>query len=266
MASLSYNARMWFSQKTEAIILTVHPWKEADKRYVALSREHGKLEFIGRGARKGKAKLSAHLEPFARVQLELVVGRRQTTVIGVERVEAFVGIARSLEHRLVAQSACALLDKTLHPDQADSELYQELVLFLYFLEHAESLSSVRGAFVLGGFLLRLMRHLGYETELHACLGCQEAIQPLSFRWHDARGGLVCTECMMQKSQEWMTARQIDEEIVTLLRFARDAGYEDLMKTALRGGHLEHFSSCVHDLLRLHVPGYVDRPYWEMVMV
>lgn len=257
---------MWFSQKTEAIILTVHPWKEADKRYVALSKEHGKLEFIGRGARKGRAKLSAHLEPFARVQLELVVGRRQTTVIGVERLEAFSGISQSLEHRLVAQSACALLDKTLYSEQIDLALYSELLGFLLFLNTTSSLSSARGAFVLGGFLLRLMSHLGYETELHACLGCQETIQPLSFRWHDARGGLVCTDCMMQKGQEWITARQIDEEIVTLLRFARDVGYEDLMKAALRAHHLEHFSSCVHDLLRLHVPGYVDRPYWETVMV
>lgn len=257
---------MWFSQKTEAIVLTVHPWKEADKRYVALSREFGKLEFIGRGARKGKAKLSAHLEPFARVQLELVVGRRQTTVIGVERLQAFTGIALSLEHRLVAHAACALLDKTMRPDQADEELYKELFAFLLFLDDTSVLSSSRGAFVLGGFLLRLMRHFGYETELHACLGCQDPIQPLSFRWHDARGGLVCTDCMILKNQEWITARQIDEEIVTLLRFARDAGYADLMKAALRGNHMEHFSTCVHDLLRIHVPGYVDRPYWEMVVV
>ncbi len=257
---------MWFSQKTEAIILTVHPWKEADKRYVALSREHGKLEFIGRGARKGRAKLAAHLEPFARVQLELVVGRRQTTVIGVERIEAFSGIASSLERRLVAQSACALLHKTLYAEQADIDLYSELLAFFAFLNTAESLSSARGAFVLGGFLLRLMRRLGYEAELHACLGCQESIQPLSFRWHDARGGLVCTDCLMQKHQEWVSARPIDEEIVTLLRFARDAGYSDLLKTGIRGQHLEHFSSCVHDLLRLHVPGYIDRPYWEAIMV
>ncbi len=257
---------MWFAQKTEAIILTVHPWKEADKRYVALSPAHGKLEFIGRGARKGKAKLSAHLEPFARVQLELVVGRRQTTVIGVERLEAFSGIALSLEHRLVAQLACALLDKTLRPDQEDVELYGELLAFFHFLNLEDALPSSRGAFVLGGFLLRLMRHLGYETELHVCLGCQDPIQPLSFRWHDMRGGLVCADCILEKNQEWITARHIDEEIVTLLRFARDAGYEDLMKTVLRGSHMEHFSSCVHDLLRIHVPGYVDKPYWEMVMV
>jgi DNA repair protein RecO len=257
---------MWFSQKTEAIILTVHPWKEADKRYVALTRDCGKVEFIGRGARKGKAKLAAHLEPFARVQLELVVGRRQTTVIGVERLEHFSGIAYSLEHRLVAQAASSLLDKTLYVDQVDAHLYSELSSFLLFLHGTETLSSARGAFVLGGFLLRLMRHLGYETELHACLGCQDAIQPLSFRWHDARGGLVCTTCLLDKQKEWVTARRIDEEIVTLLRFARDAGYEDLMKAGLRGEHLEHFSSCVHDLLRIHVPGYVDRPYWEMVVV
>lgn len=257
---------MWFSQKTEAIILTVHPWKEADKRYVALSRDYGKVEFIGRGARKGRAKLAAHLEPFARVQLELVVGRRQTTVIGVERIEAFFGIALSLEHRLVAQAASALLDKTLYVEQVDGGLYAEFLAFLLFLNSTESLSSARGAFVLGGFLLRLMRHLGYETELHACLGCQDPIQPLSFRWHDARGGLVCTTCMLDKQKEWITARQIDEEIVTLLRFARDAGYADLLKTGLRSQHFEHFSSCVHDLLRLHVPGYADQPYWETVMV
>ena len=257
---------MWSSLKTHALIIAAEPFKEADRKYRALTRDFGKIEFVGRGASKGKAKLAAHLDPFALVQLELVVGKRQTTVIGAERVHTFPTVATSLEHRLLAQAAHGLLDKTLKPDLADEDLYHEVLGFMSFLDNVRELPSARGAFVLGGFLLRIMSQLGYETELDTCLSCKNAILPLSFRWHDLKGGLVCTECVLKNSQEWYTARTIEEETVALLRFARESAYEDLAKTSLRSHHVQHFSSCVHDLMRIHVPGYSEKPYWEGVMV
>ncbi len=255
---------MWSALKTEAIILTAEPHREADTRYRALTPRHGKIEFIGRGARKGKAKLSAHLSLYAIVDLEIIRGARQMTVIGVERREAFSGLANSLEHRLLASAAGALLDKTVKPDFEDLDLYEEFLGLLRFLDAVPSLPLTRNTLLLGGFLLRLLRLLGYDLELTSCLSCKDDIVPLSFRWHDGRGGLVCTNCVLKFPQDWFASRAIEEEIVMLLRFARDAAYTDLLRPALKADHVGAFASCVHDLMRTHVPGYTESPYWHLI--
>lgn len=258
---------MWSTLKTDALILVSEPWKEADRRYRALTPGYGKLEFVGRGARKGRAKLAAHLEPFAIVTLEIVKGSRSTTVIGVERREVFQNLAINIEPRLLALAAASLIDKTVRPDFEDKVLYDELLDLLRFLDQASVAQPARNTFVLGGFLLRLLRHLGYDVELGACLSCKDDIRPLSFRWHEGRGGLVCTNCVLEKPQEWFAARVLEEEIVTLLRFARDAQYSDLLRPSLKAEHMGTFAACVHDLLCFHVPGYGERtPFWQTTIV
>lgn len=256
---------MWSAVKTEAIILSAAPYREADRKYIALTPLFGKIEFIGRGARKGKAKLAAHLDAFAVVDLEVIRGARQMTVIGVERKEAFRSLSVSLEHRLLASAAGELIHKTVKPEFADTELYGEFLELLRFLNATPALPMTRNTLLLGGFLLRLLKLLGYDVELSNCLSCKDDILPLAFRWHDSRGGLVCTNCVLEAPQDWFQARTIEEEIVMLLRFARDAQYPDLLRPALKADHVGSFASCVHDLLRTHVPGYTEAPYWQFLL-
>lgn len=256
---------MWSAVKTEAIILKAEPFKEADKRFSALSADFGKLEFIGRGARKPRAKLTAHLEPGALVELEIIKGARQTTVINAERRVSYRKMHDNYWPRLVGQASLGLVDKTVHEGYADPELFKELKVWLEFLDQFDFDHASRGTFLLGGFLMRLMAALGYEAELSTCLGCRDEIMPLCFRWHDGRGGLVCSTCTHLNPQEWITARGVDDEIVTLLRFARRAQYRDLMRPALSASQIKSFSSCVHDLFLHHVPTYASLPFWEAVV-
>lgn len=253
---------MWSTVKTEAIILASEPWREADRKYRALSPNFGKIEFIGRGARKGKAKLAPHLEPFSVLTLELVRGARGTTVIGVERQRAFAHLRDSLDARCLALATTAFIDQALRPEAEDPALYDELIeIFSVFNQHTD-LPYTRTLFVFGGFMLRLLRHLGYDVQLGHCVSCKDQILPLSFRWHEGRGGLVCSHCVMNAKEEWFRARSIEEETVTMLRFARDAGYRDLLRPALKAGEVNAFAACVNDVFRSHVPGYGEDPYWS----
>ncbi len=256
---------MWSAVKTIGLVLTATPWREADRRYSALTPEFGKIEFIGRGAQKPKAKLAAHLEPFALVELEIVKGARSTTVIGVERTEAFNTIRGSLEHRLFAQTLFAMLEKAIRPDLADPELFDEIVEVVRFLNAQETLQNTRSTFLLGSMVLRLLRRLGYDVELHECLACRKTVMPLSFRWHGGRGGLVCTDCARDRPEDWFAARNIDEEIVTLMRLGRDESYDSLMKFPLKGEQVESFAECVHDVYVYHVPGELTMPFWTGVL-
>jgi DNA repair protein RecO (recombination protein O) len=252
---------MWSTVKTTGLVLTTSPFREADRRYSALTPEYGKIEFVGRGAQKPKAKLAAHLEPFALVDLEIVRGARSTTVIGVERSEAFAHIRGSLEHRLFAQTLFTMLEKAIRPDLADPELFDEIVDVVRFLDAQEALPQTRSTFLFGAMILRLLRRLGYDVEIHDCLSCRKIVMPLAFRWHGGRGGLVCTDCVTTQREDWFAARPIDEEIVTLMRLGRDTSFADLVKYPLKGDHVEQFAQCVHDVYVYHVPGELSMPFW-----
>ncbi|MFH1632130.1 MAG: DNA repair protein RecO [bacterium] len=255
----------WTTLKTEAIILTSEPFREADRRYTALTPEFGKVSFVGRGARKGKAKLAAHLEPFAIVDIEIVRGRRSTTVISVEQIERFSSITKSLNRRLLAQTACSLLSRHTRENDRDPILYVELVELLTFLDSTFDLKPARSTFVLGSYLLHLLHHLGYDVELNRCLDCKNEVVPLSFRWHTDKGGLVCGDCLNDKPEEWFSARSIREEVVKLLRFARGAGFIDLLRPSLNAEDLQGFAEIVHDLMVFHLPVDSELPFWVGIL-
>lgn len=255
----------WSAVKTEGIVLRVDKAREADRRYRALTPTLGKIEFIGRGAQKGKAKLAAHLEPFAIVDLEIIKGRRSTTVISVERRHWFRSIAEDLDKRLLASASMNLLDRYTYELEQDESLYSELLAWLAFLDSHLTLRPARSTFLLGGFLLRILTRLGYDVQLTECIGCKNDLLPLSYRWHAGKGGLVCSDCIQSEPQEWFSARGLDEEIVKLMRFARDREYQDLLKPALKGEQVEEFAKLVQDLLFYHLPHRNDIPFWAGVM-
>ncbi len=256
---------MWSTIKTPAIILTSFPWREADRRYSALTPHDGKLEFQGRGAQKPRAKLSSHLEPFAVVELEIIRGTRSTTVISAERLEAFRNIGTTLEHRLVAQTLLALVDRAVKPDLADEVLYLDVLEALRFINAQKALPFGRNVLFLGGFLLRFLKRLGYDIELRCCLACRDAIVPLCFRWDGARGGLVCSDCVNKRPADWLRARPLEEEVVMLMRFARDAEFAELLRPSLRGDFLQAFTTCVEDVVTYHLPGSSATPFQSILL-
>lgn len=254
----------WSTFKTEGIVLSSTPVREADRRYRILTEDRGKIEVIGRGARKGKAKLAAHLEPFAIVEVEVVRGRQQSTVIGVERKEWFTGIHHSFDRRYTASLMLGFVDRATREEDRDEQLYQELRNWLRFVNDTPAeLRPLRATYVSGGFLLRLLGHVGYALELSTCLSCREEILPLSFRWHHSRGGLVCTDCVQTKGADWETASPMQEETVKMLRFARQASYDELLKPSLESTGVMEFARCVHDMYSIHVPGDWVMPFWQM---
>ena len=222
------------------------------------------MSFLGRGARKGKAKLAPHLEPFAIVDVEFVRGRRSTTIISVERLHTFRTLSSNIEHRLLAQTSLSLLDWHTKEADRDDVLYDELCTWLAFVDSQDSFTQMRQVFLLGGFLLRFLTHLGYEVQLDHCLACKETILPLSYRWHPGRGGLVCSDCVQKDQREWFAARVMPEEVVKLLRFAREASYDDLMNTSLEQERVSAVAQAIHDLMVFHLPNEPRTPFWSMV--
>ena len=221
---------------------------------------------MGRGARKGKAKLAAHLEPYAIVDLEIIKGRRSVTVISVERQHAFRSLMNDFDRRVLAQASLSLVDRHLREYDQDEILYHLVLDWINFIDKQEEIAKKEQVFLLGAFILRLMQQLGYEVSLAECVACKSRIMPLAFRWHGGKGGLVCSDCVQRDGQEWFAARTISEESIKILRFSREAAYEDVVITDFDRSHIEDFSRIVHDLMQYHLPMNTSTPFWRGLAV
>jgi DNA repair protein RecO (recombination protein O) len=252
---------MWSSVKTTALVLHAEPYREADRRYTALTPEQGKITFIARGARKARAKLAAHVEPLTIAQLELVQGRSGTTLINAERKHAFSGLAKNIDHRLLAHLACGFVHAFLLDTYTEERVYQETLDFFHFLERAPHMSESHRAFICGGFLLRLSQALGYDAELFHCVTCQKKIHEEAFEWQARQGGLVCSWCLIKDPQ---SGRMVHKHTVKMLRFARESAFDDFTKTALSADILAQYCQCVQDFITHHIPGAKQTPFWEML--
>ncbi len=254
----------WSAIKTEAIVISSTPFREADRYYSAMTRDFGKVEFVGRGARKGMAKLASHLEPFAVVDLEIIKGRRSMTVISVERKQVFRSLMDNISLRILAQTSFSLLNKHIKEHDKDERLYDGLLEWIVFLNSENDILRKNNVLLLGAFLLRMMQELGYEMSLANCVSCKQNILPLSFRWHAGRGGLVCSDCVIKNQEEWFCARKITEEAIKILRFASNADYKDLANTNFESEHIDDFAHILHDMMQYHLPVESDVPFWHGV--
>lgn len=238
---------------TTGIVLNKRDWRESDRVYSVLTREHGKIEIIGRGAQKPLAKLAPHLEFCAEVDLLVVHGRSYETLAGVDRKRSFVGLYDDLSKTLAAHHMLQLVDLGTREHEADKILYEEVKNFLIFLHKAPELTSERAAFLLSAFALKLLALLGYRPELSSCLQCREVIRPGEFNWHALKGGVVCRACVGIDSEQWFSARPLSDEVLKLMRFALSERFAELLRPRLSGEILSEYHETVEGLLVAHFP-------------
>jgi DNA repair protein RecO (recombination protein O) len=238
---------------TTGIVLSKRDWREADRVYSVLTREHGKIEVVGRGARKSLAKLGPHLEFCAEVEMVIVHGRVNETVAGVERKKSFPDLYADLSKNLVAHHMLRLVDLGTREHEVDQFLYDEVKNFLSFLNKVPSLSPERSAFLLSAFALKLLGLLGYRPELNFCLNCREPICAGEFHWHGVKGGVVCASCVGFDREQWFSSRPLSDEVLKLMRFAMIEKFAELLRPHLSGEILDEYHEAVEGLIVAHFP-------------
>lgn len=177
------------SYRCEAVVLKTSPFGEGGSLATLLTRDHGKVRAIARGARRSTSKLVGHLEPLNQVQLAMSHGRSLDHVDQALVIHDFSGLKGELGLLGRGLYVAELVDGFGAEENHSPGLYGLALETLHAIEeHPDSEWPLRF------FELHLLRVSGFMPELYRCVQCSEDLEPGLHRFGPAVGGALCPGC------------------------------------------------------------------------
>ena len=180
--------------ETEAIVLRVIRYGEADSVLTLYTRERGRVSAIAKGARRAKSKMGGRLQPGVRVFLGLHEGKGDmSTVRQAQVVEAHAGLWVEGYRLRATGSVLEAAMRVLGEEEANEGAYNLLSRGLALLAHAPPRDTPpRHEPIVLGVHAKLLVVAGLLPRLASCTGCGSAGPFVAF---SARtGGALCAEC------------------------------------------------------------------------
>lgn len=177
------------SLRVQAVVLRRSDFRESSRIVTCLSREHGRLVGLAKGAHRPDSPFLGRLDFLNEVTATFSADRGGLRLL--ERAE-LVRERRALREprRFLAASHLAqLVDFALPDDRPDPAIYDLLVGGLNLLERCPPAAIPQ---VVLGLELRHLHQLGALPDLHQCAHCGAALANGAFRSDDGPG-LVCRE-------------------------------------------------------------------------
>ncbi len=178
---------------TDAIVLRLVPYRDADVIATLFSRELGKFSGLARAARKSRRRFGGALGMLTVIRAELAAKRRGQlwTLRSAQPVEMFASLAADMAAFAHANYATELVRELTADEHAEPELY-DLLLELY-----RQLGNGAAVTVLRAFELQLLQQLGLMPMLDHCATCgsgdPELLDDLAVL-DPAKGGVLCANC------------------------------------------------------------------------
>ena len=237
--------------KTQGIVLNRRDWKEADKLFIVLTPDRGKIQVIGRGVKKSKSKLGSHLEPFLVADLMIAPGRRMDLVAAAASRHNFARLKSSIQKIRYGWYCCEVLDNLIKWERPDRDIFDLLELTLRILNDDGAPSqnppsrvqsaqrdfparddADKSVFMLNIFVWKVLFFLGYAPELYRCLSCGQPLQPKQNFFHSVKGGILCGFCLREKLNP-AVIKPVTASLIKVLRFTMNNSLERALRVKIR---------------------------------
>ena len=195
--------------KTEAIVLKRTHLGEADSIITLYTPNLGKIRAIAKGVRRPKSKLGGHLDLLTQSALLLAQGQNLDIITQSQTIESFLPLKGDLRRISCAFYIAELVDQFTAEQVENYPIYKLLHTDLLWLCGARNCELV-----LRHFELQLLRHLGYQPELHQCLGCKSPLAPQRNLFSASSGGALCPDCGRNEP----AVRPISVDALKVMRF------------------------------------------------
>jgi DNA repair protein RecO (recombination protein O) len=178
---------------TPAVVVRTVDYGEADRIVTLLTREHGKLSAIARGAKKSKKRFGAGLALFGvgEATFSEKAGTDLATLEAFDGARGFPGLLSDVAKVAHGGYACELVRELVPPRQPEPELFDLLVGFLGLLDGGEARAET-----LRVLELRVLDAVGLRPSLEVCASCGgvEELDRDGQVFDVRRGGVVCAAC------------------------------------------------------------------------
>lgn len=173
--------------QTEAVLLGVRNFGEADRMVTLFSREFGKITAVAYGARRPRNRLAAGMQAFMHADLLLQTGKNLDSIKQYEAKNPFRRLQENLTYMAYA-TFLAELASELCPERQPEPLVFDLLIQLF---HFISLRNPRLVALAGAW--QLLALAGYSPEYRHCVACNRELHFPAY-FDASAGGGVCLEC------------------------------------------------------------------------
>src|SRR5438477_5282428 len=115
----------------EGIVLRRIDYGESDRILTVLTRDHGKIGVIARGARRPQSRLASRTDLFVRSRMQLAKGRGELDVLTQAEPVTTASPARDARRAACAALCAELTDRVLEAHHTDTDIYMLVVTALH---------------------------------------------------------------------------------------------------------------------------------------
>ena len=185
----------------EGIVLKYFPYRDYDRIFTLYTKEHGKIDAIGRGTGKILSKLVGHLQPVTMSRCMLAEGRRWDVLTQAKALHTYPVLHQNIEALALAGVAIEAVDRLTKTGQ------EEPLVYLALDELFKKLNSKhhQHGTLIYHFLWQLMTTLGFAPLVQNCISCKKSLEDTVNEtpyFHFQEGGFVCSSCAVEGNFVW----------------------------------------------------------------
>ena len=223
------------------MVLRKLDYGEADRIFTLLTRDHGKVGAIAKGARRQESKLGPSLELYGHIDVLLAKGRGELDVVAqVQRVPGY-RIEGSVERMAHAALIAELAERVCEDRHPIDGVYELAVQALAELAHE---TDPRRASAL--FLMTALDLLGYAPQLMSCVSCETPLPAKPAAFSAEAGGFLCDKCALPAMEVVPLAA------IKVLRLMASGDIETYRRVKLDGALMASIEAVLQSQLEYHM--------------
>ena len=235
--------------KDQAICLRAMDYSETSQIVTLLTRSHGRIQAIAKGAKRAKSSFEGPIERFSRGDIVYLPSESRSLFTLREfhqRYDLVTTMSQHLDAYHCALLATELLTKLIHDHDPHDILFDVFVQTLQDLgSHTRTDTAKRDRLgLLVVFQLSLLREVGLSPVFSQCLNCRTdamASRGSLFFSHKANG-LVCRDCEMSFPDRLPVPPEVVGCLAQISRLT-EASVQTLIQ--VEGLLIEHFTYLLH---------------------
>ena len=232
--------------KDRAVILRTYDFGESSVVVVALTREHGKVKLLAKGAKRQKSQFFGHLRTGNLVEVVFYFreqrGLQLLKEVAGQRSFDFDG--EDLEKLCIFQAGLEVVERSIIESDADEKLFDLLEDFVTVLPTAEDMWMI--FFTLE---IQMLQNAGLYPSTSECIGCHKPLAGEALGINPRSGDVTCRICC-RDGTVFLSPASCD----MLTRMERGS-FRDIEKLKLGLKERREIGEILHRLYLYHIDGY-----------